>query len=93
MNLEELLSTLQATLEEVRLELQRVRNQAKGNDPLSIKEATDYLGIGRTTLNQYIKRGEITPSEYGSRVWIIRSELDAFIARHRRPKLRGHYPQ
>ncbi|QDK80876.1 helix-turn-helix domain-containing protein [Spirosoma sp. KCTC 42546] len=84
----ELLATLQATLEATRLELKNQRKAAKGNDPFTLDEAASYLRVARSTLHQYVKKGELTPSEYGSRVWLLRSELDGFLARHRRQVVR-----
>lgn len=80
----EMLATLQATLEATRLELKKVQLQANGNEPLSIQEAAAYLKISRTTLYMYMQEREITPSEFGGRVWVTRSECDRFIERHRR---------
>jgi excisionase family DNA binding protein len=80
----ELADNLLSALKETRLELAKIREQAKGNEPLTMKQAAAYLHVSAPTLSEYIKRKEITPSEYGSRVWVTRKELDAFIDRHRR---------
>ena len=79
-----LVADLQSTLEACRLELERVRQQARGNEPYTLKQAAAYLHVSYTTLKNYIDRRELTPSEYGSRVWLVRSELDNFLFRHRR---------
>ena len=81
----QLASELASTLEATRLELERLRKAHRPDDaPMSLKDAHKYLGVALTTLKAYIDRGEITPSEYGSRMWVMRSELDNFLARHRR---------
>lgn len=85
----DLVQTLQATLEANLKELALVRQQAKGTDPYTLKMAAAYLHVSYPTLKEYIKRKEITPSEYGNRVWIIRSELDNFLARHRSKAVRA----
>ena len=80
----ELAGTLQATLEASRIALEKVQQMGTGNEPYTIAESAAYLKVARSTLSEYIRSGEITPSEYGSRVWIVRSELDGFLKRHRR---------
>lgn len=83
----QLVLDLQATLEANRKLLEKLLQRENGNEPMTIKEAAAYLHVSRQTFSEYIKRGEITPSEYGNRVWVVRSELDAFLARHRRKRL------
>ena len=80
----ELVATLQATLEANRQELERTRQAQKGNEPMTLKQAAAYLHVSHPTLKSYINGGEIKPSEYGSRTWVVKSELDKFIARHQR---------
>ncbi|AUD00980.1 helix-turn-helix domain-containing protein [Spirosoma pollinicola] len=80
----ELAISLQATLEAARLQLEKAQKAATGNQPLTLKQAAAYLHVSYPTLKEYIRNGAITPSEYGSRVWITQKELDSFIAAHRR---------
>jgi excisionase family DNA binding protein len=47
----------------------------------SIREASTASGIGRTTLYQLIKAGELTPVKIGTRTLIRRADLDALLAR------------
>lgn len=82
----ELVTTLQATLEAARLELHKVQQLGRKDEPMTIKEASAYLKISRQTLASYADSGVITPSEYGNRVWYMRSELDSFLKRHQRRK-------
>jgi excisionase family DNA binding protein len=80
----ELVASLQATLEETRLELIKLQLMNRPEEPMTLKEAAAYLKISRQTLSVYASNGAITPSEYGNRVWYTRRELDAFLHRHRR---------
>ena len=80
----ELVDSLQATLEANRIQLDKLMQQQTGNEPLTLKEAAAYLHVSYPTLKEYIRQAQIVPSEYGSRVWIVKSELDTFIARNRR---------
>jgi excisionase family DNA binding protein len=47
----------------------------------SIREASTASGIGRTTLYQLIKAGELTPVKIGARTLIRRCDLDALLER------------
>jgi excisionase family DNA binding protein len=80
----ELVVTLQATLEATRMELQKVQQMGRLDEPMTIKQATAYLGVSRKTLSTYFSRGVIKPCEYGSRIWVYRSELDNFLTAHKR---------
>ncbi|MGF7218647.1 excisionase family DNA binding protein [Spirosoma lacussanchae] len=75
---------LQATLDANRQLMATVQERLKQDVPLNIKEAAAWLKVARSTLMTYIERGEIVPSEYGNRLWVMRSELERFLERHRR---------
>ena len=47
----------------------------------SIRDASTVSGIGRTTLYQLIKAGELTPVKIGVRTLIRRCDLDALLER------------
>ncbi|MEP7452414.1 helix-turn-helix domain-containing protein [Phyllobacterium sp. SB3] len=46
---------------------------------LTIPEAIDYSGIGRSSLYKLFSEGKITRRKRGKSVLIIREELDRFI--------------
>lgn len=48
---------------------------------LSISEAANYSGIGRTVLYGLIRDGQIRVVKVGRRSIVPRSEIDAFLAR------------
>ena len=47
---------------------------------LSIVEACNVAGIGRTKIYQAIAEGELVARKYGKRTLILRSDLQAFLA-------------
>lgn len=55
---------------------------AKENRPLTLAEASKYLKVSLRQLYVYRERGEITVTQYGDKVWVMRSELDDFLKRH-----------
>lgn len=50
----------------------------------TVNEATEALGIGRTTLYELINAGKLAVVKIGSRTIIRRKDLDAFLDRHTR---------
>lgn len=80
----DLVATLQSTLEANRLTMQRIETLLKGEQIFNMENGAAYLSVSEPTLNKYINRGEIKPAKYGNRNFVLRSDLDAFIARHRR---------
>ena len=48
---------------------------------VSVEQAAGLLGIGRTTLYELIRRGEVRPIRIGRSVRIPRRELEAFVER------------
>ena len=48
---------------------------------VSVEQAAGLLGIGRTTLYELIRRGEVRPIRIGRSVRIPRPELEAFVER------------
>ena len=51
------------------------------SENMRAKEASQYLGVGLSTIWLYAKQGKITPIKLSERVTIFkRSELDKFIA-------------
>ena len=48
---------------------------------VSVEEAAGLLGIGRTTLYELIRRGEVRPIRIGRCVRIPQRELEAYIDR------------
>ena len=81
---QKIVDSIQATLEACQLELERIRKMGRDDEPLTQKQAAEYLKISRQTLASYASIMAIAVSEYGGKVWYMRSELDAFLARHRR---------
>jgi excisionase family DNA binding protein len=47
----------------------------------TVNEATEALGIGRTTIYELIKAGELAVVKIGSRTIIRRKDLDALLDR------------
>lgn len=47
----------------------------------NVEDGGDYIGLGRTSMYELIKLGEIRVVKVGRRTIIPRSELDAFLAR------------
>lgn len=47
----------------------------------SIHEAVEASGIGRTTIYELIKAGELTPVKIGTRTLIRRCDLEALLER------------
>ena len=47
---------------------------------LSISEACDLAGIGRTKLYEAISAGELVARKYGKRTLILRSDLSNFLS-------------
>ncbi len=80
----ELASSLLSTLEATQQELKRVREQGTGREPMSKTKAAKYLGVARSTLDDYINQGAIAVSRYGGRVWVTRASIDNFIEAHTR---------
>jgi excisionase family DNA binding protein len=76
-------NALQSTLEEVKAELKKVREQGVGKEPMTKAQAAKYLHVARSTLDQYISQGAIPVSRYGGRVWVTRGDIDRFIDAHR----------
>lgn len=66
---------------EERIQLPSSPKGMKLNKPLvySISDATQVLGIGRTTLYQLIKDGKITSFKLGARTFIRHEDLVAFV--------------
>lgn len=81
---EELASSLLSTLEATQLELKRVQQQGTGREPMSKTQAAKYLGVARSTLDEYINQGAIAVSRFGGRVWVTRGDIDKFIDAHKR---------
>lgn len=52
----------------------------------TVNEATEALGIGRTTLYELINADKLAVVKIGSRTIIRRKDLDAFLDRHTRRK-------
>ncbi|GAA0861844.1 hypothetical protein GCM10009115_06100 [Sphingopyxis soli] len=50
----------------------------------TVNEATEALGIGRTTIYELIKGGELAVVKIGSRTIIRRKDLDALLDRNTR---------
>lgn len=48
---------------------------------LSISEACTVAGIGRTKLYQAIADGQLVARKYGKRTLVLRSDLQAFLAK------------
>ena len=48
---------------------------------VSVEEAAGLLGIGRTTLYELIRRGDVRPIRIGRCVRIPQRELEAFVER------------
>jgi len=48
---------------------------------VSVEEAAGLLGIGRTTLYELIRRGDVRPIRIGRCVRIPQLELEAFVER------------
>jgi excisionase family DNA binding protein len=48
---------------------------------VSVEEAAGLLGIGRTTLYELIRRGDVRPIRIGRCVRIPQRELEAFVQR------------
>jgi excisionase family DNA binding protein len=48
---------------------------------VSVEQAAGLLGIGRTTLYELIRRGDVRPIRIGRCVRIPRRELEAFVER------------
>ena len=48
---------------------------------VSVEEAAGLLGIGRTTLYELIRRGDVRPIRIGRCVRIPRRELEEFVER------------
>ena len=46
---------------------------------LTVKEACEYLRIGRSTLYRHIKQGKIKPVKIGKRTLIDKNDLDRLI--------------
>jgi excisionase family DNA binding protein len=46
---------------------------------LSITEACDVAGIGRTKIYQAISEGQLTARKFGKRTLILRTELQRFL--------------
>jgi hypothetical protein len=54
---------LQATIEATRLEQVRVQQMGRTYEPVTIKQATSYLGVSQKTLSTYFSLGIIKPCE------------------------------
>lgn len=50
----------------------------------TVNEATEALGIGRTTIYELIKGGELAVVKIGTRTIIRRKDLDALLDRNTR---------
>ncbi|MBO9168428.1 helix-turn-helix domain-containing protein [Rhizobium sp. L245/93] len=46
---------------------------------MTMNEAVEYSGIGRSTLYDLIKEGKLTPKKLGTRTLILTEELDAYV--------------
>jgi len=46
---------------------------------LSIEDALQYTGIGKTTLYGLFKQKKLTPIKIGSKTLILKEEIDAFL--------------
>lgn len=47
----------------------------------TVDEAVKATGLGRTSIYERIKMGEIKPAKIGSRTLILRSDLEAMLQR------------
>lgn len=58
-----------------------VHQDARGETYMSAKEASDYTGLTRQTLDAYAKRGKLVKYKQGlaRRVFFKKSELDALL--------------
>jgi excisionase family DNA binding protein len=52
------------------------------HDPklISVCNALSYMGVGRTLFYEIVKSGDISPVKIGRRTFVVKSELDAWIA-------------
>lgn len=46
---------------------------------LTIEDATQYCGIGRTKLYELIRKGNFTPRKAGARTLLLTEELDNYV--------------
>ncbi|WP_374659822.1 helix-turn-helix transcriptional regulator [Phenylobacterium sp.] len=55
---------------------------ADHHDPklISVCNALSYMGVGRTLFYEIVKSGDISPVKIGRRTFVVKSELDAWIA-------------
>ena len=74
----ELIETLQRELQGLK---QAVECQTKPspNDWITSKDVPTYLGISRRTWQNYRDKKLIPFSQVGRKIWVKRSDLDAFI--------------
>src|SRR5262245_39066579 len=70
----------------VRQEVQAAVAQSMGNATtgtrkpfFSVKEASTYSGLGKSTIRLYIRKGRLKTGRVGRRVIIAASDLDAFM--------------
>ena len=81
----ELLNSKIARLEE----LMSSENQHK-KEWLTEKEARDFLGIGRTTLQNYRKDGVLSFSQVGAKIYYRRDDLEKHIQDHYVNKIQSY---
>lgn len=75
-------SDLDALRQEIRELKQLVESQqGKSLEWISSSDVPDYLGISRRTWQNYRDNKLIAFSQIGRKIWVKRSDLDAFIER------------
>lgn len=63
-----------------------------GDRALTVAEACDYLGLGKTALYDRIQRNEIPHERYGRRIVLRQSDLDSYRDSHRVACDKGDQP-
>ena len=71
-------------LENIRKEIQELKQLIESKQPnnsewISSEEVPNYLGVSRKTWQNYRDKKLIPFSQIGRKIWVKRSDLDAFI--------------
>jgi len=85
---QELISEIQELKEMVRNLSNKTESENNPNQYLNREKASDYLNLGTTSFDRYVKQGEIPYRYIGKRKMYQVKELDEYTIQHRNIKLK-----